>query len=58
MDATVKRMENFKEMKSMGYSEKEIYQDYADRFLHSDQHSPIDKEAQIKKVKMSLKKTF
>lgn len=27
MDATVKRMENFKEMKSMGYSEKEIYQD-------------------------------
>lgn len=27
MDATVKRMENFKEMKSMGYTEKEIYQD-------------------------------
>ncbi|MBF4282252.1 HD domain-containing protein [Vibrio anguillarum] len=40
------------------FLEKEIYQDYADRFLHSDQHSPIDKEAQIKKVKMSLKKTF
>lgn len=27
MDDTVKRMENFKDMKSMGYSEKEIYQD-------------------------------
>lgn len=27
MDATVKRMENFNEMKSMGYTEKEIYQD-------------------------------
>lgn len=27
MDATVKRMENFKEMKSMGYTVKEIYQD-------------------------------
>lgn len=27
MDATVKRMENFKDMKSMGYTEKEIYQD-------------------------------
>jgi len=27
MDATMKRMENFKELKSMGYSEKEVYQD-------------------------------
>ena len=27
MDANVMRMENFKELKSMGYSEKEVYQD-------------------------------
>jgi hypothetical protein len=38
MDATVKRMENFKEMKSMGYTEKEIYQDLGNAHFLSENY--------------------
>ncbi len=38
MDATVKRMENFKELKSMGYTEKEIYQDLGNAHFLSENY--------------------
>lgn len=38
MDATVKRMENFKDMKSMGYTEKEIYQDLGNAHFLSENY--------------------
>jgi len=38
MDATVNRMENFKEMKSMGYTEKEIYQDLGNAHFLSENY--------------------
>jgi hypothetical protein len=38
MDATVKRMENFKQLKSMGYSEKEVYQDLGNAHFLSENY--------------------
>lgn len=38
MDATVKRMENFKQLQSMGYSEKEVYQDLGNAHFLSENY--------------------